>query len=46
MDIIINPVNSGGAGGFNTALKDAVKKGFDYVILLDNDIILAQDCIF
>lgn len=46
VDIIINPVNSGGAGGFNTALKDAVKKGFDYVILLDNDIILAQDCIF
>lgn len=45
VNIILNSVNLGGAGGFNTALKDAVEKKFDYVILLDNDITLAPDCI-
>lgn len=45
VNIISNSVNLGGAGGFNTALKDAIEKKYDYVILLDNDITLAPDCI-
>lgn len=43
--IIENTVNLGGAGGFNRALKDAVEKNYTYVILLDNDVTLAPDCI-
>lgn len=45
VNLLCNPVNLGGAGGFNTALKDAMKKGYDYVILLDNDIELGKGCI-
>lgn len=45
LGIICNEVNRGGAGGFNTALKDAVQKKYEYVILLDNDITLADRCI-
>lgn len=43
--IIQNPINRGGAGGFNTALKDAIDRNYDYVILLDNDIIVEEGCI-
>lgn len=45
VSVIRNPVNLGGAGGFNTALKDALQKSYDYCILLDNDITLAEGCI-
>ena len=43
--IIRNAKNLGGAGGFNTALRDAIEKGYEYVILLDNDIVVAKKCI-
>ena len=45
VEIIQNSVNLGGAGGFNVALKDAIAKKYDYVVLLDNDVTLAPDCI-
>ena len=43
--VLENVVNLGGAGGFNRALKDAVERGYTYVILLDNDVTLAPGCI-
>lgn len=43
--IIQNAKNLGGAGGFNTALNDALEKGYEYVILLDNDIVVEKKCI-
>ena len=38
-------VNIGGAGGFNTALKDAVINNREYAVLLDNDICVGESCI-
>ena len=43
--IVVNDINTGGAGGFNTALTDALKRDVEYAILLDNDIRLDKDCI-
>lgn len=43
--ILENAVNMGGSGGFNRALKDAVARNYTYVILLDNDVILAPGCV-
>jgi len=43
--IICNKENKGGAGGFNTALNDAIERKIDYAILLDNDIRVDKDCI-
>ena len=44
--VLRNKENLGGAGGFNTALKDAIENNYDYCILLDNDITLGDNCIF
>ncbi len=35
--LIVNPVNLGGSGGFNTALRYAAEENFDFAWLLDND---------
>lgn len=40
--IIQNPENLGGAGGFDRGLKDSIEKKYDYIMLLDNDIILEE----
>jgi GT2 family glycosyltransferase len=37
--------NLGFAGGNNVGIKDAVKRGFDYVILMNNDLILPRDLV-
>jgi GT2 family glycosyltransferase len=37
--------NLGFAGGNNVGIKDAIKRGFDYVILMNNDLILPKDII-
>lgn len=37
--------NLGFAGGNNIGIKDAVKKGSDYILLLNNDVILPADLI-
>ena len=37
--------NLGFAGGNNVGIKDAVKRGFDYVILMNNDLILPKDLV-
>ena len=42
---VVNSVNLGGAGGFNTALNDAVKNNREYAVLLDNDICVDESSI-
>jgi GT2 family glycosyltransferase len=37
--------NLGFAGGNNVGIKDAVKRGFDYIILMNNDLILPKDLV-
>ncbi len=38
IDIIVNPENIGGTGGFNAGMRYALKKGgYEYIWLLDND---------
>lgn len=43
--IIENKVNLGGAGGFNSGIKVAVKHDYQYIMLLDNDVILNKEAI-
>lgn len=43
--LIENPENLGFAEGNNVGIKDALKKGANYVILMNNDIIVPQDLI-
>lgn len=45
VELIVNKENLGGSGGFNVALKDAVHRGIDKAILLDNDIHVEKNCI-
>ncbi len=42
---IQNISNLGFAGGNNIGIKDAVRRGFDYVILMNNDLILSKDLV-
>lgn len=44
--LIVNNQNLGGSGGFNTGLKEVLKKDYKYVMLLDNDVILDKNAIF
>jgi len=37
--------NLGFAGGNNVGIEDAVKRGFDYIILMNNDLILPKDIV-
>ncbi len=39
---IRNPENLGGAGGFNKGLLKGLEKGYRYIVLLDNDIVLDE----
>ena len=43
--LICNDENLGGSGGFNTGIKAAYEAGYKYIVLLDNDVILREDCI-
>lgn len=43
LEIIQNIENLGGSGGFNAGLKKALKKDYQYLILLDNDVYLNPD---
>lgn len=45
VEILQNTENRGGAGGFDRGLKYGLKKGYPYIVLLDNDIKLANDAI-
>ena len=37
--------NIGFAGGNNVGIKDAVRRGFDYILLMNNDLILPKDLV-
>lgn len=41
--LIENPANLGGSGGFNTGLRECLKGDYDYLMCVDNDIIMSQD---
>ena len=43
--VIQNPVNGGWAGGNNVGIRDALARGADYFVLLNNDTIVAPNLI-
>ncbi|KHD38322.1 glycosyl transferase [Clostridium acetobutylicum] len=43
--LINNKQNLGGSGGFNTGIKEALKKKYKYIMLLDNDVIIEKSAI-
>lgn len=43
--LIENEENLGGSGGFNTGLRAAIKNGHKYLMCVDNDAILDENCI-
>jgi hypothetical protein len=43
--VLGNPENRGGAGGFNEGIRYAFQKGYPYIHLLDNDVVLDRDAI-
>lgn len=45
IQLICNIENLGGSGGFNTGIKEAIKGNFEFMMLLDNDVILSEDCV-
>lgn len=45
LTLIENIKNLGGSGGFNTGLKEVLKKDYKYILLLDNDVILDREAI-
>ncbi|MCR5453225.1 MAG: glycosyltransferase family 2 protein [Lachnospiraceae bacterium] len=45
LELIVNAENLGGSGGFNTGLKAAYKKGYDFLMCVDNDAFLDENCI-
>lgn len=45
IELIVNKENLGGSGGFNTGLKKAYENGHEYLMCVDNDAILDEDCI-
>lgn len=46
LTVIKNSENLGGTGGFNTGLRYVLNKGgYDYVWLLDNDVVVAPDAL-
>lgn len=47
-DIILleNKINTGGSGGFDRGIQYCIKKEYEHVVLLDNDILLEKDTIY
>ena len=43
--LICNKENLGGSGGFNTGIRRAMEGEYRYLVLLDNDVVLKEDCI-
>lgn len=42
VSLIENKQNLGGSGGFNTGIKCVINKGYKYIYLLDNDVIIDE----
>lgn len=45
LTLLENRENLGGSGGFNTGLKEAYKKGYPYLMCVDNDALLDENAI-
>lgn len=43
--LLRNKENQGGSGGFNTGIRAALAKGYKYLYLLDNDVILDEQAL-
>lgn len=43
--LLVNKENLGGSGGFNTGLRAAYKKGYPYLMCVDNDAMLDENAI-
>ena len=43
--LICNDENLGESGGFNTGIRFVMEKGYQFIVLLDNDVILKEDAI-
>ena len=44
VEVLLAPHNLGFAGGFNLGLSKAIDAGFQYILLINNDTILAPNC--
>ena len=44
--VITMQSNTGGAGGFSAGLEKAYNDGFDWILLIDDDVLLDRDCLF
>lgn len=45
LTLLENSDNLGGSGGFNTGLKEAYKKGYPYLMCVDNDALLDENAV-
>ncbi|MCD7709199.1 MAG: glycosyltransferase family 2 protein [Clostridiales bacterium] len=43
--LLVNEENLGGSGGFNTGIREAVKRGYEYVWCLDNDVLVDENAL-
>lgn len=43
--LLCMPENLGGTGGFNAGMRQAMQGDFDSFLLLDNDVVLKEDCL-
>lgn len=43
INVIQNPINLGGSGGFNTGIRKALDKDYRYIMCVDNDIVMEPD---
>ena len=41
--MLVNAENLGGSGGFNTGLRKALEKGYEYLYCLDNDVLVDEN---
>lgn len=39
VNLLLNKENMGGSGGFNTGLREALKRNYEYLMCVDNDVI-------
>lgn len=45
IQLLVNEKNLGGSGGFNTGLREVLKKDYQYIMCVDNDILMDSNTI-
>lgn len=45
VNLIVNSENLGGSGGFNTGLREVLKKDYQYLMCVDNDVVFDKDAV-